>query len=146
MLKRVLAKFNSPLVLGAGVAIGGVGQAPSDPVQIGVTLLVVAACLLPILMAIFGGVVMRFLSWFTRGPKVEDEVVYPRPMLPRGVHLPDPTIWPAVLAFGLMGLMFAVVLQSWIILGAGVLLTLLGVAGWIVVEVKEFRPASRRKP
>lgn len=124
------------------MAISGVGQAADDTVQTLITILVLAACLLPILMAIFGAFAMRVLGWFTRAPATEDEVVYPEPTLPEGVHLPEPTIWPAVLAFGLMGLMFAVALSSWlewVALGLGALLALLGLIGWVVVEVKEFR-------
>ena len=147
MANRSWSSFNSRAALGAGVALTGLqqGSPPAgNPVQTWVTVLVLAACLLPILMAVFGTFVMRVLSWITREPSTEDEVVYPKPQLPKGIHLPDPTIWPAVLAFGVMGLMFAIVLQSWIVLGAGALLACLGLMGWIVLEVKEFRLGSRR--
>lgn len=149
MIKRGWLEFQSRgIVVGAGVAISGVGQAASDDtLQTLITALVLAACLLPILMAIFGAFVMRFLGWFTRAQETqEDEVVYPEPTLPEGVHLPEPTIWPAVLAFGLMGLMFAVAFDSWlkwVALGLGGLMVLLGLGGWIVVEVKEFRLRGR---
>ena len=132
----------------AGVAMTGVGQAASDPVSTLTTIIVLVACLLPILMAIFGAFVMRLLGWMTRQPSTEDEVVYPEATLPPGIHLPDPTIWPAVLAFGLMGLMFAIALDSWlewVALGLGALLTVVGLLGWIVLEVREFRLGARRK-
>jgi len=141
-IRRWWLSFRSQSLLGAGVAISGVGQAADDTVQTLITVLVLAACLLPVLMAIFGGLVMRMLGWFTRAPTTEDEVVYPEPTLPEGVHMPEPTIWPAVLAFGLMGLMFAIALSSWlewVALGLGGLLALIGLIGWVVVEVKEFR-------
>ncbi len=142
IVRRWWLQSRSGSLLGAGVAISGVGQAADDTVQTLITVLVLVACLLPILMAIFGALVMRLLGWFTRAPATEDEVVYPEPTLPEGVHLPEPTIWPAVLAFGLMGLMFAIALTSWlewVALGLGALLALVGLIGWVVVEVKEFR-------
>jgi len=156
--KRILSSRNLPLVFGVGLAAPGAQQAASDPVQTWITVFMLAACLLPILMAIFGALVMRFLSWFTRQPDAEDEVVLPRPMLPPGVHLPEPTIWPAALAFGLMFLVLAIPLRglaksdadvlativSTATLIFGVLLALLGLAGWIVLEVKEFRLGRRR--
>jgi len=140
-LKHTWSKFGSQAVFGAGVAVSRAGQAAGeDPVRTWVTVLVLAAIGLPIVMGIIGAVTMRFLGWFTRDPEAaQDEVVMPAPRLPHGVHLPEPTIWPAVLAFGLMGLMFAIVLRSWLALGAGVLLGGLGLAGWVVLEVKEFR-------
>jgi hypothetical protein len=42
-----------------------------------------------------------------------------------------------------MGVIFGLVLQSWFILPIGVLLSLIGLIGWIVVEVKEFQPRRR---
>jgi len=147
MLKRFFSGFDSKLRLGAGVALGGVGQAqaPTDnPLPTLVTILALSAVLLPVLMAVFGGVVMRVLGWLTRAPGVEDEVVYPQATLPAGIHLPEPTIWPLVLGFGLMGLMFAIGLQSWLVLIPAVLVTVLGLGGWIVLEVKEFQLGRRR--
>jgi hypothetical protein len=150
----------SRLLLG-GAAMAGVGQAGADPVQPWLTILVLAACLLPILMAVFGAVVMRILSWMTRPPSTEEEVVYPERSLPPGVHLPDPTIRPALLAFGLMFLVLAIPLgqsvqsqpsdllrivmtvAAWTALGLGGLLFVVGLLGWIVLEVKEFRLRRR---
>ena len=124
------------------MAISRAGQAADDPVPTLTAVIVLAACILPILMAIFGALVMRVLGWIASPPSGADEVVYPKPTLPPGVHLPDPTIWPAILAFGLMGLVFAIALDSWVewvALGLGALFTVLGLIGWIVLEVKEFR-------
>ena len=139
---RLLGSKFGPQVL-AGVAAGRVNQqADGDTtVQTLVTILVLMTIFLPIAMAIFGGVVMRFLAWFSREDKVgEDEVVMPAPTLPAGVHLPDPTIFPAVLAFGLMGVMFGVALQSWIVLIAAALVAALGLGGWVWLEIKDARP------
>lgn len=146
MLKRFFSGFDSKL-LGAGVALSGVGQAqaPSDnPLPTLVTILVLVTILLPVLMAIFGGIVMRFLGWLTRAPGVEEEVVYAQETLPPGIHLPEPTIWPLVLGMGLMGLMFAIGLQSWLVLILAVLVAVLGLGGWIVLEVKEFQLGRKR--
>jgi hypothetical protein len=149
------------LLLGAGVAVGGVAQAGADPVQPWLAILVLAACLLPIVMAVFGAVVMRVLGWLTRPPSTEEEVVYPERTLPPGVHLPDPTIRPALLAFGLMFLVLAIPLgqsvqsqpgdllrvvmtvATWTALGLGGLLFVIGLLGWIMLEVKEFRLRRR---
>ncbi len=142
MTEGFLSNDYPPVMLGAGMAISGVGQAADDTVRTLTAVIVLAACVLPILMAIFGAFVMWVLGRIASPPSAEDEVVYPKPTLPPGVHLPDPTIWPAVLAFGLMGLMFAIALDSWVewvALGLGALLTVLGLVGWIMLEVKEFR-------
>jgi len=81
--------------------------------------------------------------------------------LPPGVHLPDPTIRPALLAFGLMFLVLAIPLgqsaqsqasdllktimtiATWATLGLGGLLFAAGLLGWIALEVKEFRLRRR---
>jgi len=147
MLKRFWSKLNSGTLAGAGFAASGLGQtqgAPDSPLPTLVTILVLSALLLPILMAIFGGVVMRVLGWLTRPPSAEDEVVYPAPKLPAGIHLPDPTIWPMVLGLGLMGLMFSIALQSWALLIPALLIAVLGLGGWIVLEVNEFRLGRKR--
>jgi hypothetical protein len=144
-MKSFFTDIRLPGMSGAVVVLPGLQQqGAADPVQTWVTVLILVAIILPILMAQFGAIVLRFLGWLARGPSKEDEVVYPEPQLPAGIHLPDPTIWPAVLAFGLMGLAFAVALQSWIVLGVGVLMFVLGLGGWVVLEVKEFRAGSKR--
>ena len=147
MTKRFLSNTDARLMLGAGVMMSGVSQPKGGDTtaQTAITILVLVAVGLPVLMAVFGYVVLRVLGWLTRSETQEDEVVYPAPTLPPGVHLPDPTIWPAVLAFGLMGLMFAIALQSWIVLGVAALFIVLGLLGWIRLEVKEFRSGSKRK-
>jgi hypothetical protein len=117
---------------------------PDNPVPALTTIVVLATCLLPIVMAVIGAVTMRVLSWLTRPESTEDEVVPAPRTLPAGIHLPAPTIWPAVLGFGLMGLMFAIAFQSWIVLALGALFSVLGLMGWVVLEVKEFRLGRRR--
>ncbi|HET7088806.1 MAG TPA: hypothetical protein VFL17_09165 [Anaerolineae bacterium] len=144
MLTELVSQLQMQSVLTAGAALSGVQQQASDDVVRTVTsILLISACLLPILMAVFGAVVMRFLGWFT-GPREAqaDEVVYAEPALPSGVHLPASTIWPAVLAFGLMGLLFAIPLEGWLEAIAalvGLVLTAVGLIGWIVLAVREAR-------
>ena len=124
--------------------MSGVQQQTTDDVVKTVTfILLISECLLPILMAVFGAVVIRFLGWFT-GPREarSDEVVYAKPTLPPGVHLPASTIWPAVLAFGLMGVLFAIPLEGWleaVSALAGIFLAAVGLIGWIVLAVREAR-------
>jgi hypothetical protein len=138
MLTGLLSQLQMP-----GVLATGQQQTTDDVVRTVTSILLISACLLPILMAVFGAVVMRFLGWFT-GPREAqtDEVVYPEPALPPGVHLPASTIWPAVLAFGLMGLLFAIPLEGWleaIAALAGIILTAVGLIGWIVLAAREAR-------
>jgi hypothetical protein len=54
-------------------------------------------------------------------------------------HLPPPTFWPAGLALGIT-LLFWGLVSSWVILGAGVGLLALALAGWI----KELRHERKR--
>lgn len=44
--------------------------------------------------------------------------------------LPEPTYWPAVLAFGIT-LIFWGILTSWIISGVGLIVFAVAIAGWI---------------
>lgn len=143
MIKRFFSNCDSRLVLGASVAMSGVqqGAAPAaDPVQTWTTVLVLVAIVLPILMAFFGIFALRVLGRLAGPPAQEDEVVYPEPTLPPGVHLPEPTIWPAVLGLGLMLLMLAIALQSWIVLGIAVFVTVLGLMSWAALEGRPFLP------
>lgn len=143
MTQRFFSNGNPPLALGAGVVMSGIqqGAAPaSDPAQTWVAVLVLVAIALPILMAFFGVFVLRIAGRMAQPPSSEDEVVYPEPTLPPGVHLPAPTIWPAVLGLGLMLLMLALAMQSWIVLGAAVFVTVLGLMSWVVLEGKPFLP------
>ena len=49
---------------------------------------------------------------------------------PAGIHLPAPSIWPVVLAFGLTVLSFGILTHVAFVV-FGLLITLLGIAGWI---------------
>jgi len=144
MLTEFISHLQTPIVLLAGAPLSGVQQQTTDDVVKAVTsVLLIGACLLPILMAVFGAIAMRFLGWFT-GPREAsaDEVVYPEPALPPGVHLPASTIWPAALAFGLLGVLFAIPLEAWLeVIAAlvGIVLTAVGLIGWIVLAVREAR-------
>ncbi|HEY4688882.1 MAG TPA: hypothetical protein VIK33_06200 [Anaerolineae bacterium] len=145
-LERFWSNLSSQTALGAGVTLGRVAQQEGGDttVQTLITILVLVTIFLPIIMGVIGGATMRFLTWFTRDSQtIQDEVVMPAPTLPAGIHMPEPTIWPAVLAFGLMGVMFSIALRSWVLLGAAMLLIVLGLAGWVVLEVQEFRARRR---
>ena len=143
MTKRFFSNGNSPLALGAGVVMSGIqqGAAPAtEPVQTWMAVLVLIAIVLPILMAFFGVFVLRVVGRIAQPPSQEDQVVYPEATLPPGVHLPAPTIWPAVLGLGLMLLMLALAMQSWIVLGTAVFVTVLGLMSWVVLEGRPFLP------
>jgi len=47
-----------------------------------------------------------------------------------GIHLPSPSIYPLVMAFGLLPIAYAAVYQSWIPLVIGVLILLFGMYAW----------------
>ena len=143
MTKRLFSNGNLPSALGAGAVMSGLheGAAPaSDPVQTWVAVLVLVALALPILMAFFGVFVLRIVGRIAQPPSQEDQVVYPEPTLPPGIHLPAPTIWPAVLGLGLMLLMLTLAMQSWIMLGTAVFVTVLGLMSWIALEGRPFLP------
>ena len=48
----------------------------------------------------------------------------------RPEHIPRPTYWPAVLAFGLTFALWGII-TTWIISAVGLVLVALSVAGWI---------------
>ena len=48
-----------------------------------------------------------------------------------GIHLPSPSFWPLVAAFGLPMLAYGV-LYSWWVVGAGALVLLVGFFGWVL--------------
>ena len=144
MLTELFSQLQMLSVRMASAPLSGVQQQTTDDVVKAVTsVLLISACLLPILMAVFGAIAMRFLGWFTSPREAQaDEVVYAEPTLPPGVHLPASTIWPAALAFGLMGLLFAIPLEAWLeVIAAlvGIALTAVGLIGWIVLAVREAR-------
>jgi len=139
VIENMLKRFRSTNWLGAGLVMSAPQQESAEVVGLWMAVIVIGACLLPIFMAIFGAVALRFIGGIARGPSEEDEVVQAAPTLPEGVHLPDPTIWPAILSFGLMGVIFGLVLESWLLLLLGVPLALLGLLGWIVIEMRDSR-------
>ncbi len=49
-----------------------------------------------------------------------------------GIHLPSPSIYPLILAFGLLPIGYAAVYQSWIPLVIGVLILLFGMYAWSI--------------
>ena len=57
--------------------------------------------------------------------------------LPEGVHLPPPSLFPFVLAAGMILTAFGVVFPA-VLLGAGVAATLYGVIGWLLEDVRDY--------
>ncbi len=55
---------------------------------------------------------------------------------PRPAHLPAPTYWPAVLAFGIVLLLWGLV-TSPILFGTGLVIFALGLGGWIRELLRE---------
>jgi len=63
-------------------------------------------------------------------PESESTDAQPDWPIPQPEHLPAPTYWPAVMAFGTTMLLWGVV-TSWIISGVGLVLFALALVGWI---------------
>jgi hypothetical protein len=51
-------------------------------------------------------------------------------------HPPRPSIWPAALALG-VSIACAGVITHWVVLAAGVLLTVLAISAWVVDMARE---------
>ena len=47
-----------------------------------------------------------------------------------GIHLPSPSYWPVVAALGMPVIAYGVLYSWWWLVGAGVLLSLVGFYGW----------------
>ncbi len=54
------------------------------------------------------------------------------------VHMPDPSIWPLVIATGTAMLMLGIVLGLWI-LGAGIVVLVIGIGGWLYQDIQVAR-------
>ena len=54
-----------------------------------------------------------------------------------GIHLPSPSYWPVVAAFGLPVMAYAPILGSWTVFGLGVVIVLAGVYGWVLEPASE---------
>jgi hypothetical protein len=54
------------------------------------------------------------------------------------IHLPDPSIWPLVIAVGTAILMAGIILHLWMVLG-GVLMLFIGIGGWLYQDVQVAR-------
>ena len=65
---------------------------------------------------------------FSGGAVEEDEEEDPG----RHIHLPDPSYFPVMAAVGIPVAGYGVVYTSWFVIGAGLLLTLLGLFGWVL--------------
>ena len=70
-------------------------------------------------------------------PPVETLVEPDEQPLPEGVHMPDPSIAPALMALGMMLAGFGVIFPAEL-LGAGLTLTLLGVLFWLKEDIADF--------
>lgn len=54
------------------------------------------------------------------------------------VHMPDPSIWPLVIATGTAGLMLGIVLGLWLLF-AGVVVLVIGIGGWLYQDIQVAR-------
>lgn len=72
-----------------------------------------------------------FVGWMPNEPSKVPEVPIPEGWnRPQPTTLPRPTFWPAVLAFGVMLIVWGPV-STFIITGVGVLLCIFALRGWI---------------
>ena len=58
-------------------------------------------------------------------------------------HLPPPSIWPAVLALGIAGVLTGLVLNI-VMLSAGVLVTVAAIAMWVRDARREYRELPQK--
>jgi hypothetical protein len=54
------------------------------------------------------------------------------------VHMPDPSIWPLVIATGTAILMLGIVLGLWLV-GAGLIVLVIGIGGWLYQDIQVAR-------
>jgi hypothetical protein len=54
------------------------------------------------------------------------------------VHMPDPSIWPLVIATGTALLMLGLVMGLWL-LGVGVAVLVIGIGGWLYQDIQVAR-------
>ena len=116
-------------------------------------IILVLAVILPIVLGAGAAFIVWLISRGTPPAVVGAEPpkpAKPREVLPPGVHLPAPSIRPLILSLGLMVLAFGVVLRGFaieltpdfqipIIFVIGLLITLLGLFGWIRDDYKAAR-------
>ncbi len=49
-----------------------------------------------------------------------------------GVHLPSPSFWPFIVAFGMLIVAFALVFHAWVFAGLGLIVIMSGLIGWAI--------------
>jgi cytochrome c oxidase subunit III len=56
---------------------------------------------------------------------------------PEGIHMPKPSFWPLVFGVGFMGIAFGIILDIYLLAGAGLLVLAVAVFGWVWSNVRE---------
>ena len=59
-----------------------------------------------------------------------EQVLAAEPVDPSTIHMPSPSFWPLVVAFGLPVMAYGVLYRAWPLVGVGVIVLLSGVFGW----------------
>ena len=65
---------------------------------------------------------------------------------PTGIHMPKPTFWPLVFAFGFMGIAFGIILDVLPLAGVGLAVLLVAVGGWLWSNIRERSAESETPP
>jgi hypothetical protein len=115
--------------------------------------------LMPVVFLVILGLFLAGIAyvWFRAGSRNRPRV--PRPLAagapPPGIHMPGPSKWPFVLPIGGTLILFAFVLPprdeagqitfplNLPLFGLGMLITLVGMAGWLLDAMREWRAEAR---
>jgi len=137
----------------AGVAF--VPMAAQEPVNESNIALIVFIVAVGLTLLVAGGLAVMMWLLSLRSPHAavgaEPKVARKREELPEGVHMPSPSIQPLILAIGMTITVFGIVFRGFaislgeqfsipIIMVLGLIVTLVGLIGWIREGRKEAQP------
>lgn len=137
----------------AGVAF--VPMAAQEPVNESNIALIVFIVAVGLTLLVAGGLAVMMWLLSLRSPHAavgaEPKVARKREELPEGVHMPSPSIQPLILAIGMTITVFGIVFRGFaislgeqfsipIIMVLGLIVTLVGLVGWIREGRKEAQP------
>ena len=124
--QHVIAPSMFPILVAAGMLLGGFGLVfPAELLGAGIALLAVG----------IGGWILEDIQMFS-GP-ADSHAQTAEIHVPDGIHMPSPSLSPAIMALGMMLSAFGLVFPAEL-LGAGIALTAVGTMGWIWEDIRSF--------